>query len=89
MVTAHKIIKSPNLTLALNWQKCIEISRLSTNRTRRDIQPAGYKGGKKHTHTNWLVLEVWGTEKNGEQVKQQKRKTNTDLCQMDHQWHKM
>lgn len=46
MVTAHKIIKTPNLTLALNGQKCIEISRLSTNRTRTDIQPAGYKGGK-------------------------------------------
>lgn len=45
-----------------------------------------YKGGK---HKNGLILKVWGTEKNGEQLKQQKRKTNTDLCQMDHQWHKM
>lgn len=58
MVTAHKIIKSPNLTVALNGQKCIEISRLSTNRTRRDIQPADYKGGKNTHKKNGLVLEV-------------------------------
>lgn len=56
MVTAHKIIKSPNLTLALNGQKCIEISRLSANRARTDIQPACYKWGQ--THKNGLILKV-------------------------------
>lgn len=56
MVTAHKIIKSSNLTLALNGQKCIEISRLSANRTRTDIQPACYKWGKTQKWINFKSI---------------------------------
>lgn len=84
MVTAHKIIKNPNLTLALNGQK--SLGCLLTEQEQTYNQHA-IKGEK--THKNGLSLKVQGIVKNGEQLKQQKRKTNTDLFQMDHQRQKM